>query len=541
MRTIYFHRALLGCLLLLCTAVQARAEAMQLELTARNGLYRATLTAQQPPVIGNQSDWTLTLTTTDGAAFVPRQVSVFGGMPAHGHGLPTEPAITRHLGGPDFLLQGLLFNMSGRWRIGVQVIGPSGLDVLSTEFDLQPRTAQAPPASADAVWSDAERAVMASLRLSALPPASDPSNALLGNAAAIEIGRRLFDDPGIAGNGKHTCASCHDAERYFTDGLARSQGSKLLARHAPSLIGSAHWDWFYWDGRRDSLWAQALTPIETPGEMDGNRTDAVRHLLSTPIYRHLLAQLQLDLATELPAERFPPGAGPYADSAGKTAWQAMAPADQELVNRWFAVLGKAIAAYETTLTYEPSRFDKFADAVAGGSTPAGDLLTAQEQLGLRLYLDAGKTQCLRCHNGPRFSNGGFHNVGTGTDAAGKLDFGRVLGVQAIWYDPFRCNGAYSDAPQDGLQPPAVRAQAGTAEQPARGFQGADSTQRCPHGALLSRRSLCRSGRGHGLLHRSRTRRGKRPRITAAGAERGRKAGAHRLHARALVRGIGCRR
>ena len=40
-------------------------------------------------------------------------------------------------------------------------------------------------------------------------------------------------------------------------------------------------------------------------------------------------------------------------------------------------------------------------------------LSEAEVAGLQLFLDAGKTQCLRCHNGPLYSNGGFHNVGTG--------------------------------------------------------------------------------------------------------------------------------
>jgi cytochrome c peroxidase len=91
-------------------------------------------------------------------------------------------------------------------------------------------------------------------------------------------------------------------------------------------------------------------------------------------------------------------------------------------------------------------------AAARSESPAPDSaeLTAAERAGLALFLDAGRTQCLRCHNGPLFTNHGFHRVGTDQPAGGGRlpDFGRFLGLQAALIDPFNCLGAFSDAPPE---------------------------------------------------------------------------------------------
>ncbi len=110
----------------------------------------------------------------------------------------------------------------------------------------------------------------------------------------------------------------------------------------------------------------------------------------------------------------------------------------------YANIGKAIAAYERTLRYRPSRFDAYLDALAAGASDS-DILTEAEKAGARLFMDANKTQCLQCHNGPTFSNGGFHNIGTGNFSGEVLDFGRVFGLRAVLMDEFNCLGRYSDA------------------------------------------------------------------------------------------------
>jgi cytochrome c peroxidase len=60
-------------------------------------------------------------------------------------------------------------------------------------------------------------------------------------------------------------------------------------------------------------------------------------------------------------------------------------------------------------------------------------------------VDEPKTRCLRCHNGPMLTNGGFHNVGTGTFGGERPDFGRAFGLRAVLLDEFNCVGPFSDA------------------------------------------------------------------------------------------------
>ena len=94
--------------------------------------------------------------------------------------------------------------------------------------------------------------------------------------------------------------------------------------------------------------------------------------------------------------------------------------------------------FESTLEFEPTRFDRYVDAPAEGG-----LLNDSEIAGLRLFIDP-KNQCLKCHNGPMFTNGGFHNIGTGSPDPASLDVGRIAGLQSAILDEFNCRGRYSD-------------------------------------------------------------------------------------------------
>lgn len=215
------------------------------------------------------------------------------------------------------------------------------------------------------------------------------------------------------------------------------------------MLGLAWSNWYYWDGRRDSVWSQALTPLETPGEMSTTRVDALRYIMAHPLHSGAFARLA-EVNTDFADPRFPQGAGPFATPAGRAAWAAMQPADREAVNGAFATVGKVIAAYEATLVPEASRFDRYADALLGGAGDAADQwLTPAQQRGLRLFVDEPRTHCMRCHNGPLFSNGSFHNIGTGAGIDGQPDAGRALGMQAALLDEFNCAGRFSDAaPED---------------------------------------------------------------------------------------------
>lgn len=289
-------------------------------------------------------------------------------------------------------------------------------------------------------WSPQELATLQGLHIASLPPVpADPSNRVADDPRAVEFGQKLFFDKRLSANGQVACASCHAPDRQFQDGIALAKGLGTTDRRTMTVVGMAHSPWQFWDGRKDSQWSQALGPLESPVEHGGNRTQ----------YAHLAAQhYRADyeaLFGPLPDLRhLPAHAGPVKDNAARAAWQRLSDADRDTVNRVFANLGKAIAAYERRILPGPSRFDAYVQAALRDNRQAMDsTLTPNEVAGLRLFI--GKANCLQCHGGPLLTNNEFHN--TGVPARGDLppDTGRLAGLQQALKDEFSCLGPYSDA------------------------------------------------------------------------------------------------
>src|SRR5688572_30088830 len=108
--------------------------------------------------------------------------------------------------------------------------------------------------------------------LSPLPaPLLDATNRVDGNPEAIALGARLFSDTRLSGRGEFSCATCHDSARGWADGKEVAIAAGVGTRNTPSLWNVAHQRWYFWDGRADSLWSQALKPIESTVELDGSR------------------------------------------------------------------------------------------------------------------------------------------------------------------------------------------------------------------------------------------------------------------------------
>jgi cytochrome c peroxidase len=286
-------------------------------------------------------------------------------------------------------------------------------------------------------WTDEERAIIQSLSLDALPPLpADPSNRLADNPRAAELGRALFFDVRLSANGKVACATCHLPERQFQDDVPLARGVGTTDRRTMPLAGMAHSPFLFWDGRKDSLWSQALGPLENPVEHGGTRTQ----------YAHLIAERYREGYEEvfgaLPETgHLPPQAGPVADSKAAAAWAAMPDVDREAVNRVFANIGKAIAAFERTILPPPARFDAYVSAL--GSGRSANILTENETAGLRLFI--GKGECINCHNGPLLTDNHFHNTGVPAAPGLPEDLGRAAGAKVVREDPFNCLGQYSDA------------------------------------------------------------------------------------------------
>lgn len=383
--------------------------------------------------IGAFQEWVLSLRSTDDVPVDQARIMIGGGMPEHGHGLPTSPAVTDFLGDGRYLIEGLKFSMAGRWIVAFAVDTPSGSDRLAFVLDIDS-------------WSENEREVLASLRLGAdtRPPPS-PSNRVADDPDAAHIGEMLFFDEGLSANDALSCATCHEPDRYFTDGRKRGVGINRTGRNTPTVIGAGFLNWFYWDGRRDSLWSQALVPFEAADEMGGSRVDVVRTVGRDAEYRSRYEAVFGAFPDEMLQAQLPEHAGPLGESEMRDAWHRLDRDTAQAINTVYANLGKAVAAYQRTLPIPVSRFDHYVDATLAGDSNARALLTADELAGLELYLDAEKTHCLRCHNGPWLTNGGFHNIGTGVFNGPELDFGRVFGVRSVVMDEFNCLGSYSDA------------------------------------------------------------------------------------------------
>jgi len=295
-------------------------------------------------------------------------------------------------------------------------------------------------------WSTADVAVLASLSLDSLPPLRpDPSNAVADNEDAARFGQQLFFDLRLSGNGQVSCATCHQPEKRFTDNLPKGRGIGLSGRNTPSIVGTAYSPWLYWDGRRDSQWAQALSPLEDPVEHGGNRMAYVHFISQDEQYRNQYAALFGPLPDFADAARFPPNASPLADLNSQTAWSSMTDDDRRLVNTVFANLGKVIAAYERRLMHGPSRFDQYVNALLENDNDVADqTLSTEEVLGLQLFID--EARCTECHNGPLFTNNEFHNTGMLSFTGDLPDRGRIEGVRKVEQDPFNCLGDYSDDP-----------------------------------------------------------------------------------------------
>jgi hypothetical protein len=96
---------------------------------SEQGLYRATIRPQGDSIPqGKLQQWTLHLETAAGVPVDSATVAVDGGMPQHGHGLPTKPRITRALGHGDHLVEGMKFNMGGWWVVKFRVGAAAGRD-----------------------------------------------------------------------------------------------------------------------------------------------------------------------------------------------------------------------------------------------------------------------------------------------------------------------------------------------------------------------------------------------------------------------------
>ena len=196
----------------------------------------------------------------------------------------------------------------------------------------------------------------------------------------VALGRALFFDPILSHDRRLACAGCHDPERAFTDGRARSVGvfGRVGTRSVPTLVNRAYGRSFFWDGRTSSLEDQVLQPIQDPKEMDMALSDVVVRLRRDRVYS---ARFQAQFG------RIPT----HVD------------------------LAKALASYVRTILSGNAPIDRYMNGER-------DALSAQARDGLRIF--RGRGHCTACHLGPTFTDERFHNTGVAWQDGELLDPGR---------------------------------------------------------------------------------------------------------------------
>ncbi len=194
----------------------------------------------------------------------------------------------------------------------------------------------------------------------------------------VALGKALFFDRRLSGDGTMSCAACHIPEEAYGDGqpLSGAYPTNKHWRHTQSLVNVAYLTTFFWDGRSYSLEDQAQGPIHSSFEMNLNLDYLVAKLREIDAYRELFQQAF--------------GQEPTREN-----------------------IAAALADFERTLVVNDSAFDRY---LAGSS----EALSPEAQRGAAIFFGP-KGGCSRCHSGALLSDQRFHNTGVGETAELQQD------------------------------------------------------------------------------------------------------------------------
>ncbi|TDO71558.1 cytochrome c peroxidase [Flavobacterium chryseum] len=170
----------------------------------------------------------------------------------------------------------------------------------------------------------------------------------------ITLGKKLFNDPILSGNNTRSCASCHHAEKAFTDGLEKAvslDGKSMIQRNTPTLTHIAFQRAFFADSRVSYLEDQAIAVIKNENEMHGSLDKSALEIQKNENYINDFKKA------------FPKGE----------------------INEF--TIKNALASYIRSLSHYDSKFD--------GYMQNKTAFTADEKAGFNLF--AGKAKCATCH------------------------------------------------------------------------------------------------------------------------------------------------
>jgi len=301
-------------------------------------------------------------------------------------------------------------------------------------------------------WTAEERKLVESLWIGNLPALPDsPGNPVADNPQAATLGHRIFFDTAFSRDGSVSCATCHQPDLNFSGGLLPGRDVVPTPRRTMSVVGAAYSPWLTWDGRSDSLWAQALEPLENTLEHGGTRAKYFHLIANDPSLRKPYESLFGMLPSINDIAHIPKNASPTGGPEVTSAWNTLSPSDKALVNTVFSNIGRVLEAYQRLLIPGASRFDRYLQSLSGASTlTKANELTNDEVAGLRLFI--GKGNCVHCHNGPLLTNNEFHNTGLFPPDTLPTDRGRVDGVKLLLANEFNClNSSHSPENCDELR------------------------------------------------------------------------------------------
>ena len=192
----------------------------------------------------------------------------------------------------------------------------------------------------------------------------------------VHLGKVLFFDKRLSLNDQQSCATCHNPDLGFGDGVDLSFGTmgNRVGRNSPHLYNLAWNVVFFWDGRASSLEEQALAPIASTEEMNLPLPILVSKLKKVPYYSREFQRI------------FP---------------------DDGITKENISI---ALAAFQRTIIVQNTPFDRYMKGDLSAMSPAAIR-------GMKLF--EGKARCNVCHMGPNFTDNGFHNIGIGDADIGR--------------------------------------------------------------------------------------------------------------------------
>jgi cytochrome c peroxidase len=198
-------------------------------------------------------------------------------------------------------------------------------------------------------------------------------------SSAIQLGKRLFNDPTLSRDSTISCGSCHQPAAAFAQAdhmLSHGVAGRLGVRNTPGLFNLAWHPLLMWDGGANNLETQILAPLQNHVEMDLTAQEALDRIAANPEYRNLFRQV-------------------YGT-------------DEITLSRTL----KSIAQFMAILISDQSKWDQVQSGTAR--------FTETEAAGERVF----RQQCATCHQPPLFTDFSFRN--NGLLAGATNDSGRML-------------------------------------------------------------------------------------------------------------------